>query len=81
VEANEPVEIYTTTNPAEAEILKNRLESEGIKCDLGDENQGSFTGLFAIRVLVRAWDEERARKMIASHTSQHGGHPRKYGGD
>ncbi len=34
MDMNEPVEIQTTTNPAEAEILKNVLEGEGIKCDV-----------------------------------------------
>jgi hypothetical protein len=64
---NEPVEIYTTTNPAEAEILKNVLEGEGIKCELDSETQGSFTGILNIRVLVRAGDEDRARKVLGHH--------------
>jgi hypothetical protein len=31
VDANEPVVVYTTKNLAEAEILKNVLEGEGIR--------------------------------------------------
>ena len=64
---NEPVVIHTTNNLAEAEILKSALESEGIKCGLEGENQGGFAGVFDIKVVVRAWDEERARTVLASH--------------
>ena len=70
MDANEPVVIYTTNNLAEAEIIENMLEGEGIKCELGGENQGSFAGLFDVRVLVRAWDEERARQMLTLHGQQ-----------
>ena len=68
MDENEPVAIRTTSNHAEAEILKNVLESEGIKCELDGENQGSFAGVLAIRILVRAWDEERARQVLDSYT-------------
>jgi hypothetical protein len=51
VDANEPVVIGTTSNPAEAEMIKALLEGEGIHCDLEGENQGSFVGVFDIRVL------------------------------
>jgi hypothetical protein len=61
------VVVYTTTNLAEAEILKNVLEGEGIRCDLDGENQGGFAGVVDVRILVRAWDEERARQVLASH--------------
>ena len=73
MDTNEPVVVYTTNNPAEADILKNLLESEGIKAEVGGEIQGSFTGILGVNVLVRAWDEERARKILASHGHHHGG--------
>jgi hypothetical protein len=57
---DEPVVVYSTANLAEAEIIKNALSAEGIRCGLVGENQGGFTGLFAVKILVRAWDEERA---------------------
>jgi hypothetical protein len=79
MDANEPVVVRTTNNFAEAEILKNLLESEGIKCDLDGENQGSFTGILDMRILVRALDEERARQVLASHGHHHGEHPSKHG--
>jgi hypothetical protein len=71
VDVNEPVVVYTTNNLAEAEILKNVLEDEGIKCELDGENQGSFAGVIGVRILVRAWDEERARQALASHAHHH----------
>jgi hypothetical protein len=73
VDAHEPVVIHTTTNVGEAEILKNVLQGEGIQCELEGENQGSFAGVLGIRVLVRAWDEERARQVLAAHWRRHGG--------
>jgi hypothetical protein len=74
VDANEPVVVHTTNNLAEAEILRNALEAEGIKCELDGENQGSFAGILSVRILVRARDEERARQLIAAHARHHGRH-------
>ncbi len=67
MDANEPVVVATTTNFPEAEILKNLLENEGLKCELEGENQGSLTGVLGISVMVRAWDADRARKILAAH--------------
>jgi hypothetical protein len=72
MDADEPVVVQTTTNFAEAEILKNLLEGEGIKCEVEGENQGSFAGVLGISLLVRAWDEERARQILAAHERHHG---------
>lgn len=71
MDANELVVLCTTTNPSEAEFLKNLLEGEGVKCELDGENQGSLAGILDIRILVRAWDEDRAVKVIASHLPHH----------
>ncbi|HEV7225267.1 MAG TPA: site-2 protease family protein [Pirellulales bacterium] len=68
---NAPVAVYTTTNLAEAEIVKNAIESKGIQCGLDAENQGGFAGVFAVKVLVRAWDEELARQVLARHAHHH----------
>jgi putative signal transducing protein len=67
MDANEPVVIQTTNNLGEAEILKGVLESEGIQCELEGENQGSFAGILAVKILVRSRDEEKARQVLASH--------------
>ena len=68
---NDPVVLQTANNLADAEIVKNALEEKGIRCELDGDNQGSFTGLLAVRILVRAGDEERARKVIGSHIHHH----------
>ena len=64
----ELVEVYTLKNPAIAEIIKNAIEAEGIPCQLGNETQAGLTGIFDIKVLVRAADAERARELIDSHS-------------
>ena len=69
MDANHPVEIFTTNDLAEAEILKGVLEGEGIRCDLEGENQGSFTGILPVKILVRAKDKARARQALASHAA------------
>jgi hypothetical protein len=67
MDANELVSVYTLSDPGTAEIIKNALIGEGIRCELGGEGQAGFTGLFEISVLVRATDAERARAIIESH--------------
>ena len=68
---DEPVAVYSTTNLAEAELVKSALAAEGIRCGLDGENQGGFTGIFSVEVFVRAWDQERARQVIASSAAGH----------
>ena len=65
----EPVTVYSLSNPVEAEIIKNALHSEGIRCFLEGAQQAAETGLtaFEIRVQVSAEDADRARKFIQSH--------------
>ncbi len=74
MDLNEPVVIHTTNNFAEAEILKNLLESEGIKCALGGENQGSFADVLGIPIMVRTGEAERARQGLAAHSPHHRHH-------
>lgn len=62
------VEVYSLKNPAIAEIIKNALEAEGIRCELGNETQAGMTGILDIRVFVRAVDAQRARDLIESHS-------------
>ena len=68
---NEPVIAFSTSNYAEAEILKSMLESDGIKCELEGEHQASLTGILDIRGLVRAWDANRATKLLFEHAPRH----------
>lgn len=74
MDANEPVVIHTTNNLGEAEILKGVLLGEGIKCELEGENQRSLAGILPVKILVRAWDEERARHVLALHMHHHKDH-------
>jgi hypothetical protein len=61
------VDVYTVKNPAIAEIIKNALEAEDIRCRLDNESQAGLTGIFDIHVLVRADDADRARELIQTH--------------
>lgn len=64
MDANELVTVYTLSDPYRAEIIKDVLQSEGIRCELGGEGQAGLTGLLDIDVLVRAVDADRAEKII-----------------
>jgi hypothetical protein len=63
------VAVYSVSNPVEAEIIKNALEAEGIRCFIEGENQAGEAGLIAlqIRLFVPANQAERAAKFIEEH--------------
>jgi hypothetical protein len=67
MDTNDLVTVTKLTDPYLAEIIRGALESEGIPCRLGGEGQAASLGTFAIDVLVRAIDADRAEKIIASH--------------
>jgi hypothetical protein len=69
MEYSDLVSVYTLTDPKRAEIIKNFLEGEGIRCFLGGEEAAADLGLaaFEISVNVRAGDADRARKLIEKH--------------
>jgi hypothetical protein len=56
-------------NPVQAEIIKNALAGEGIRCFIEDENQAAVSGLIGvqIRLLVPERDAERAVRFIQDH--------------
>ena len=64
---NEPVTIYTLNDPYEAEIIKNALRSEGIRCELHGEGQAGLAEIFPIVVVVRVRDADEARKIVQKH--------------
>jgi hypothetical protein len=67
----EPVDVYATFNPAEAEIIRNMLDAEGIEADVAGETQGGFPGATPeVTVMVRADDADRARKLILAHQTR-----------
>ncbi len=74
MDANESVEVYTVTNPAEAEMVCNLLRDQGIAAFPQGPNQGGYlTGIEQIAILVHASDADRARKILERH-DQHGRH-------
>ena len=69
MDLNDPVSVYTLSNPLEAEMVKNYLAGEGIRCHLGGAGQAAEAGLtgFPINIPVPASDADRARKLIHEH--------------
>jgi len=69
MDANKLIEVYSTSDASEAEILRGALHAEGIKCEIDGEGQAGFTGLgiMEIKVLVRAEDFDRARSYVEKH--------------
>jgi len=67
MDPQELVPIYSTTDPTLASILVNGLKDEGISATIEGGNQGGFAGVLDVRILVRAWDADRAAKVIREH--------------
>ena len=69
MDIHDPVSVCSLGDSVRAEIIKNALEAEGIRCFLDGRNQGAFTGIPAmqINVLVDAINADRARKVIEGH--------------
>jgi hypothetical protein len=68
MDTSEPVEVYSSFRPAEAEIIRGMLEAEGIEADVTGESQGSFTGATPeVTIMVHAADADRARELIRAH--------------
>jgi hypothetical protein len=70
---NEPVAVYSTTDLADAEVVRAYLEGQGIKTAIEGGNQGGFVGVLQSRVLVRAEDADRAREVLKSDPNPHEG--------
>ena len=67
MDPTEPVEVYSSFSPAEADIIANMLVAEGIEAQAAGEAQGAFTGATPeVSVLVHAKDADRARLLIRS---------------
>jgi Putative prokaryotic signal transducing protein len=70
VNSIEPVEVYTTLSPSEAEIIKNMLVDEGIAAEVSGDTQGGFPGAIPeVSIMVHSGDADRARELIRSHQS------------
>lgn len=63
----EPVVVYETPNPTEAECVRQALESQDILCHLLNENANKMLALgmtLEIRVAVPSGQADRARLVI-----------------
>jgi hypothetical protein len=71
MDAHDLVTVYTLTDPVEAEVVRNALHAEGIRCFLAGIHQADL-GLraFEIEVQVPAADGDRARRIIQSHEAR-----------
>ena len=69
MKADDLIEVYSTNDALDAEIVCNALHTEGIKCEIDGEGQAGMTGMgiMEIRLLVRAEDHDRARRYIEQH--------------
>jgi hypothetical protein len=64
---NDPVEVHTTASAAEAEIVKNLLKAEGIRCEVDNSMQAGLAGVLPISIKVRPEDAGRAKELIETH--------------
>jgi hypothetical protein len=58
------VTVDVVTNPLEAQMVANALRAEGIACTVEGLGQAGVDGNVEVRVLVHAWDADRARKVL-----------------
>ncbi len=66
---HEPEVVFTTSDPIKADLIKNMLEGEGIKCALEGHDQSFGPGFMPIeiKVLVEAGHADQAGRLIAQH--------------
>ena len=67
---DELVEVYTTNDANEAEIIKSALGAAGIDSEIDGEGQAGLSGILTIGILVRRGDYDRAEKLIQSHGAE-----------
>ena len=63
---HELVTVYTVQEPTLAELLRQELSAEGIRCEVSGENQAGLAGLLRIDLLVQAMDADRARQILSA---------------
>jgi hypothetical protein len=64
---HELVTVYSVHEPTLAELLRQELATEGIRCEISGENQAGLAGVLKIDLLVQAVDADRARTFLAQH--------------
>ena len=63
-ESHELEVVYETRSAEEADIIRLALENQGFFCALENAHQASYSGVFPIKVFVRAEDAHAARKYL-----------------
>lgn len=56
--------VYSTTHPADAEMVKLSLENEGIHAFVDSETAGGLAGVLAVHVCVSQDDAARAEALV-----------------
>ncbi len=69
MDINEPYVAFTTSDPIKADLIKNMLQNEGIKCALEGHDQSFGPGFLPIdiKILVEAGSADHARHLILQH--------------
>jgi hypothetical protein len=69
MDIKDPVRVYSAGDAFEAEIVKNALEAEGIRCFLEGENQAALPGnpALGVHVWAEAGKADQARQIIEAH--------------
>lgn len=67
---HELVSVYIVQEPTLAELLRQELANEGIRCEVSGENQAGLAGLLRIDLLVQAMDADRARQLLQEFESR-----------
>lgn len=58
------VTVCTVKSATEAEIIRSALQAVGIACQIGNESQAGFAGVFEIDLLTHANNVDAARKYL-----------------
>ena len=69
MDPDEPIEVYTTKDKNQAEVIRIALAGEGINAQLTGIGQAGLAGvgMMEVAIMVRASDHDRARKFIQDH--------------
>ena len=67
MDPQELVPIATYREATQAELVRNALETEGIRAVVEGPHQGALTGALGVRLLVQAADAERAQAFVEQH--------------
>jgi Putative prokaryotic signal transducing protein len=55
------VTVYRLSDPIKAEVIRNALEAQGIRCFLDGINQAAHPGLGIFQIKVQVPEQDRAR--------------------